>query len=200
DVLTLQVMQPDSSDAATPPNPQEGTSGLVLAPPKVRFTAQSAHEFYRRKKSTIVVRHVSGDRMVAVIEILSPGNKAAKNAFKALIDKARDLLEHKIHLLVLDLFPPTKSDPHGFHAAQWEEITGEAFLPPPGKPLTLVAYESGLTVKAYIEPVAVGDVLPDMPLYLEPNGYVLAPLEATYQAAFAAVPRRWQNVLEGAKL
>jgi hypothetical protein len=38
-----------------------------------------------------------------------------------------------------------------------------------------------------------------MPLYLEPNGYVLVPLEATYQAAFAAVPRRWQRVVEAAK-
>ncbi|HEV3261419.1 MAG TPA: DUF4058 domain-containing protein, partial [Gemmataceae bacterium] len=64
DVLTLQGIQPDGSDAGTPPNLQEETSGLVLAPPKVRFTAESSHEFYRRKKSTIVVRHVSGDRMV----------------------------------------------------------------------------------------------------------------------------------------
>jgi hypothetical protein len=35
-----------------------------------------------------------------------------------------------------------------------------------------------------------------MPLYLEPGGYVLVPLEATYQAAFDAVPRRWRRVLD----
>jgi hypothetical protein len=35
-----------------------------------------------------------------------------------------------------------------------------------------------------------------MPLFLEPGGHVLVPLEATYQAAFAAMPRRWRAVLE----
>jgi len=198
DVLTLQGARPDAASAGTPSGADDGASGLLLAPPRVRFTAESAHEFYRRKKSTIVVRHVSGDHIVAVVEIVSPGNKAAKKTFKALIDKACEFLEHKIHLLLIDLLPPTKRDPPGLHAALWDEITGEEFLPPPDKPLTLVAYESGFTVKAYIEPVAVGDVLPDMPLYLEPNGHVLVPLEAKYETAFAAVPRRWQRVLETA--
>jgi hypothetical protein len=67
---------------------------------------------------------------------------------------------------------------------------------PPNKPLTLVAYECDLTTRAYIEPVAVGDPLPDMPLFLEPHGHVLVPLEAAYQAAFAGMPRRWREVLE----
>ena len=146
--------------------------------------------------STITVRHVSGDHIVAVVEILSPGNKASRNSFKALLDKACELIEHKIHLLLIDLFPPTKRDPHGLHAALWEEIADEPFTPPPDKPLTLAAYESALTVKAYIEPVAVGDTLAPMPLFLEPGAHVLVPLEATYAAAFSAVPRRWRRVLE----
>jgi hypothetical protein len=44
--------------------------------------------------------------------------------------------------------------------------------------------------------VAVGDVLPDMPLFLEPGVYVSVPLEATYQAAWRGMPDRWQRVLE----
>ena len=66
----------------------------------------------------------------------------------------------------------------------------------PDKPLTLASYESALVVKAYVETVAVGDALPAMPLVLEPDGAVELPLEATYAAAFALVPRRWQRVLE----
>ena len=57
---------------------------------------------------------------------------------------------------------------------------------------------SALTVRAYVEPVAMGDELPDMPLYVEPNGYVLVPLEATYRRAFAALSRRWQAMLQPA--
>jgi hypothetical protein len=43
--------------------------------------------------------------------------------------------------------------------------------------------------------VAVGDALAPMPLFLEPGAHVLVPLEATYAAAFSAVPRRWRRVL-----
>jgi hypothetical protein len=59
-----------------------------------------------------------------------------------------------------------------------------------------VTYECDLTTRAYIEPIAVGDVLPSMALFLEPNGCIKVPLEATYQAAYAVQPRRWQRVLE----
>jgi hypothetical protein len=192
DVLTLQTSDPDGGQ-----NRANGThGGLLLAPPRVRFTAESPKEFRRQKKSNIVVRHVSDDDVVAVVEIISPGNKGSRSAFRALVNKACALIENKIHLLLLDLFPPTKRDPHGLHAAIWEEITDQTFVPPADKPLTLVAYEAVGKVRAYVEPVAVGDVLPDMPLFLEPDGCVHVPLEATYQAAFAKVPRRWRSVLE----
>ncbi len=62
-------------------------------------------------------------------------------------------------------------------------------------PLTLVAYECGLMTRAYIEPIAVGDSLPNMPLFIEPDNYVEVPLEQTYQAAFAGMPHRWRGVL-----
>jgi hypothetical protein len=160
------------------------------------FVFESDAEFYRRKKSSVVIRHVSGDRIVAIVEIISPGNKASRPAFRALVNKACELLENRIHLLIIDLFPPTKRDPNGIHAAIWEEVKNEPFQLPAEQPLTLVAYESGLTTKAYVEPVAVGEAMPDMPLFLEPSGFVPVPLEATYETAFEAVPRRWQGVLE----
>jgi hypothetical protein len=194
DVLTLQAPRPVEGP------PEKGGNGAAvgarLSKPRVRFTAETAGEFYRRKKSSVAVRHVSGDRLVAMIEVVSPGNKASKNPFRAFLAKAGELLEYKIHLLVIDLHAPTKRDPHGLHAALWEDLTGEEFTPPADKPLTLAAYESGPVLRAYVEPVAVGDVLPDMPLFLEPGAHVLVPLEATYLSAWAAVPRRWRRVLE----
>lgn len=193
DILTLQ--RPDSGPPAEEKDPATRPTSLLLAPPRVRFTAETSTELVQRKKSTVVVRHVSGDRIVAVVEIVSPGNKSSQHAFQALLSKACELLEAKIHLLIADLFPPTRRDPEGIHAALWEALASEAFTPPAEKPLTLAAYESGETVKAFIEPVAVGDTLPEMPLFLEPGAHVLLPLEATYQAAFASVPVRWQQAL-----
>jgi hypothetical protein len=172
-----------------------GPKVLALQSPSAN-EGETEAEFYPRKKSSIVVRHVSGDRIVAMLEVVSPGNKASRHALRAFVDKACELLEHRIHLLIIDPFPPGPRDPNGVHAAIWAEVQDEPFVLPKDKPLTLAAYECGLTTRAYIEPLAVGDPLPDMPLFLEANGHVLAPLEATYQTAFAGLPRRWRTVLE----
>jgi hypothetical protein len=157
---------------------------------------ESPAEFYRRKKKAIAVRHVSDDRLIAMIEIVSPGNKDSTRAFRNFMEKACFLLEQRIHLLLIDPFPPGKRDPQGIHAAIWDEVEEDAFTLPPGKPLTLVAYECELTTRAYVETIGIGDVLPDMPLFLEPDECVMVPLEATYQAAFAVMPRRWRRELE----
>ena len=81
----------------------------------------------------------------------------------------------------------------------WDEIAGQEYALPAGKPLTLVAYETALSIRAYVQPRAVGEILPDMPLFLLPNGCVQVPLEATYEVAFAAMPQRWRKVLESGR-
>jgi hypothetical protein len=50
-------------------------------------------------------------------------------------------------------------------------------------------------VEVFVEPVAVGDALPEMPLFLTPEVYVSVPLEATYQAALDGMPAYWREVL-----
>jgi Protein of unknown function (DUF4058) len=192
DVLTLQGEGGPRGDEPV----ETGRPVTLLSRPRTRFTAQSDAEFYRKKKSSVVVRHVSGDRIVSMIEIVSPGNKSNRHAFRAFVDKAWELLEARVHLLIVDPFPPGPRDPQGVHAAIWEEVQDEPFQPPADKPLTLVAYECGLTTRAYIEPLAVGGALPEMPLFLEPDGCVLIPLELTYQSAFNDLPLRWRRVLE----
>lgn len=197
DVLTLQATGGDSADEEGPaPRTAEAGVSLLLSPPKVRVTAETDMEFYRRKQSAVVVRHTSGDRVVAVLEVVSAGNKSSSHALRSFVEKAADLLDQGIHLLILDLHRPTPRDPQGIHGAIWEEISGQEHVAPADKPLTLVAYESGLTVRAFVEPVAVGDALGEMPLFLEPGAHVPVPLEGTYQRAFAAVPGRWRVVLE----
>ena len=91
-----------------------------------------------------------------------------------------------VHLLVIDLFPPTPRDPQGIHPAIWENFCDEPYSPPEGK--TLVSYQAADDWVAHIEPVAVGDTLRDMPLFLAPHAHILAPLEATYEATWAACP------------
>ena len=194
-VLTLQENGHAEADEDREPEPTL-TAGALLAEPRLQPIAETDMAFYRRKQKVIAVRHVSGDRLIAVVEVVSPGNKASRNPLRSFIEKAAELLERRIHLLILDLFPPGRRDPQGIHAEIWEEIAGQEYKAPADKPLTLAAYESGLAIRAYVVPVAVGDVLTDMPLFLEPEEAVEVPLEATYNAAFAEVPQRWRRVLE----
>ena len=59
---------------------------------------------------------------------------------------------------------------------------------------------AGIITTAYVEPVTVGDVLPDMPVYIRNFGYVLLPLEATYQATFADCPSDMRFLVETERL
>jgi hypothetical protein len=49
---------------------------------------------------------------------------------------------------------------------------------------------------AYIEPVAVGDALRDMPLFVAEGAHVPVPLEATYQSAWDACPEEMRIAVE----
>jgi hypothetical protein len=200
DVLTLESVsrvppRAGNGEAADEQGSEAGGVALAIAPPKVRFTASCETEQYARKRSRIAVRHASDDRVVAVLEILSPGNKSSRHALRSFVEKAIEFLDAGVHLLVLDLFPPGRFDPQGIHGAIWSEMDSDDFRLPSGQPLTLVAYSAGDVKQAFIEPVTPRDPLPDMPLFLEPRRYVPVPLEECYQTAFAAVPQRWQPEL-----
>jgi len=184
------------------------TSGGVKAPPAIRSgvglaeprstrivqAIESDAIRYARKANRITIRHYLGD-VVAVIEIVSPGNKDSRNSLRSFVEKAEAFLRPGIHMLVVDLFPPTKRDPQGIHGAILGEIADLPFELPPDKPLTLVSYAARDPLTAYIEPVAVGDSLAEMPLYLTTDDHIRVPLEVTYAATFDATIRPIREML-----
>jgi hypothetical protein len=176
---------------------RNGGGGTLLAPPKVRIVAQADQEYVRRKRSLVAIRHVSGHRVVAVIEVVSPGNKSTRPALDQFIKKAAEFLDQGIHLLIVDLIPPGRHDPGGIHGAIWEYIAAEEFAPPADKPLTVAAYESGPPTRAYVEPLAVGDPLPDMPLFLEPREWIPTPLNRSYETTWETLPGPLKEMVEG---
>ncbi len=96
DVLTLETIRSSPvSPAGDEASTSEGDGGgiaLATAPPKVRFTLTSEPERYARKQSRIAIRHKSGDRVVAVLEILSPGNKGSRYAMRLFLEKSPGIL------------------------------------------------------------------------------------------------------------
>lgn len=191
DVLTLQSLGPGDGRAV------ETAGGLALAaaPPRVGYRARADVDIYASKARAAVVRHISDHRVIAICEVVSPGNKDSRHGLRAFVDKAARLLRFGIHLLVLDLFPAGRRDPQGIHKAIWDEIIDNDFTLSPATPLTLASAIGGPIPEAFVEPTSVGSVLPDMPLFLTPEIYVPAPLEATYRSAWRAVPSYWSDIL-----
>jgi hypothetical protein len=181
--------EPDVVTLSLPNKPAAGPPGVAVSEvrPTARHVAQSEADLYARKADRITVRHPDGD-VVAVIEIVSPGNKESRHAVKAFARKAVQFLRAGVHLLIVDLFPPSKRDPRGVHKLVWDRLRDEEYELPPGKPLTLAAYSAGGVITGYVENVGVGDVLPDMPIFLTPDRYVPCPLETTYLAAWGEFP------------
>lgn len=166
----------------------EGATALLDPPPTTLVkTLPSDAVRYARRANRISVRHPLGE-VVAIIEIVSPGNKDSRHSLRSFVEKAVSFLRNGIHLLIVDLFPPSDRDPQGIHQAIWDELTDDPFELPPGKSMTCVAYQAGNDLTAYIEPLAVGDPLPEMPLFLAPGEHVRLPLETTYGATWSVCP------------
>jgi hypothetical protein len=196
DVLTLQRPLNGPKPKKSVANRSNGGVALATSPPKMRYRISSPPIWYAKTKKAVVIHHASDHRVVAVLEILSPGNKTSQKMFQDFIFKAREFLRAGVHFALVDLFPPTPRDPEGIHVALWGTIDEDPFHFDPKKPLTCASYQGGMGYEAFVEPFAIGDKLPMLPIFLTLSEYIEVPLETTYQAAFAEVPDVWREVLE----
>src|SRR5689334_18606987 len=121
DVLTLQRWPAEGRDSAS-----EQALAVATAPPRTRFVVRAEPEQYAVRANRVAIRHRLGD-VVAMMEIVSPGNKDRRGSLRTFCDKAVSLIEQGIHLLVIDVFPPGKHDPQGIHPLIWNEIHEEPF-------------------------------------------------------------------------
>src|SRR2546426_8115866 len=93
DVLTLQHTGGAPEAAELKEQFGSGASSSVLTvaktPPRVSVTATSSEAVtlaLRRRRITI--RHATGDRIIALIEVVSPGNKESEPMLQAFVEKA----------------------------------------------------------------------------------------------------------------
>ncbi len=197
DVLTLRAPQPQQKFG-------NGVGGVAMAETipeaRLRLHPDPARKprFPVRRGRHLVVRHQSGHQVVALIEIVSPSNKDRKSHVRDMAEKVVRSLESGLHVLLLDLLPPGAHDPGGIHQAVWNYFDTGASEPSADDPLTLSSYRwDGSEPEAFVEPVAVGKPLIDMPLFLNAERYVNVPLEPTYRSAYAGMPEFWRDILEG---
>jgi len=196
DVLTLHA-SPASETLPLPLPPDTGGTAVAEVPPRVQ-RRQTIEPAALARRRSLAIRYVSGHRLVALLEIVSPPNKDRECHVEDLAVKVVDALDVGVHVLLVDLFPPGAHDPSGMHGVvcQRLEQSDEAYDLPGQQPLTLASYGAGPRVEVYLYHLAVGSALAEMPLFLRPDRYVDVPLEATYLAAYRDMPGFWREVLE----
>jgi hypothetical protein len=197
DVLTLHA-SPGNGMPPLPLPPDTGGTAVAEVPPRVQ-RRQTIEPAALARRRSVAIRHVSGHRLVALLEIVSPANKDRARHVEDLAVKVVDALDGGVHVLLVDLFPPGTHDPSGMHGVvcQRLEQSDDAYDLPVHQPMTLASYRAGPRVEVYLHHLAVGAALPEMPLFLRPDRYVDVPLEPTYLAAYRGMPEFWRNVLEG---
>lgn len=174
-----------------------GSIAVAEAPPRVQRTMKPVGDtIYRTRRKTIAIRRATTHRVVALLEIVSPANKDRAESVQDFVAKAWSALEKGIHVVAVDLFPPSRFDPRGIHGEIWKYYDSDDYDLPADKPLTLASYAADEGPKAYIEHAAVGDPLHAMPLFLDRGRYINLPLEESYQTAWRGVPGVWRAVIE----
>jgi hypothetical protein len=153
---------------------------------------------YRLLRRTLTIRHTSRNRIVAIVEVVSPANKDRESSVEEFVDKIDSALRLGCHVLPIDLLPPGPHDAGGIHGAVWDRYDSASVGDISGaKPFSLASYVARPFAEAYVEYLALGEELPEMPLFLQVDSYVNVPLEQTYQAAHRGLPAHLRQIIDG---
>jgi hypothetical protein len=130
-------------------------------------------------------------RLVAAIELVSPGNKDRPEAVRAFVEKSYLLLQNGVHLLLVDVI----GQPQRSMRRPLLERLGLADVAGSSEGLWVASYaalpaedpQAHLTVREWAEPLAVGQPLPQLPLFLRTDQlWVMVDLDQTYRATLQA--------------
>ena len=150
------------------------TPTLVVAAPTFT-TVGKCISIYDREKAKIV----------AVIEIVSPGNKNAREKVDTFVEKSVNYLASGIHYLIIDVLPATRLIDNFVNKILVQIDGGEIHQT---KELYAASFQClDPRLQLYVEEFNVGDVLPKVPVFLQKE-YVLVDLEATYSATLEDLP------------
>lgn len=181
DVATLESAGPESAPRNGP-----GTVAVaeeVWAPPAPALIIPAV---FPDQIEVQVFGSPTGAHLVAAIELVSPGNKDRFETRRAFAAKCGSYLQQGIGLVIVDVVTERLANLHDELMRLMEQP--EAFLFPGPGHLYAVAYRpvrrpSGDQLDCWPVPLAVGQILPILPLALRGGPILPLDLEATYAEA-----------------
>jgi hypothetical protein len=160
-----------------------GVATAVWAPPRptltlvTDFPAETAYEVR-------VFDLESGSRLVAAVEIVSPANKDRPEHRRAFVAKCAALLQEQVSVTIVDVVTARHFNLYG----ELLELIGETdpALAPEAPAVYAAACrgtkrDNTWLLETWTYPVAVGQPLPTLPLWLADNLAVPLELEASYE-------------------
>ena len=132
----------------------------------------------------VIVNREGGPQVVAAIELVSPSNKDRPETRRAFIAKMSSYLQQGIALSVIDLVTTRSAHLHN-DWLHWMQATTGWIEDTVRTPLYANSYrpvqrgEQG-AIEMWLNPLRVGDQLPDLPLFLRGDLCIEIPLEVTY--------------------
>ncbi len=181
DVATFEE-ESGAGEAATPNGAEGGVATAVWAPPRpaqtisVDLPAQDVFE--------VRIYDDHGGRLVAVVELVSPGNKDRPEHRRAFAIKCAAYLQQQVSVVVVDI---VTDRPDNLHIELLDFLEQRDAAPWPAEAnLYAVAYRStkdkdAWRMELWTEALALGRPLPTMPLWLADNLAVPLELEASYE-------------------
>jgi hypothetical protein len=183
DVATFEKDEEDPPSWAEGEGNGGGVATAVWAPPRPTLAVPAdlpAQDEYEVR----VYDTKRGRRLVAAVEIVSPANKDRPEHRGAFVAKCAALLQEQVSVTVVDLVTTRHFNLYG-DLLTLVELTDPA-LPPEPPPLYAVACrgtkkDRAWLLETWLHPLALGQPLPTLPLWLADNLAVPLELEASYE-------------------
>lgn len=172
---------------------------LAEAPPKISLHEKIEMEITEMQRF-LSIRHLSSHRVVALLEVVSPGNKNNQARYEAFIHQTVDAIRRRVNVLLVDVHGTGRFDQNGINASIRNMISPHSTpVIDQARHSTLASYclDPPRSLDIYLEHVAPDMPFPDMPIFLNPDRYVNVPFEATYLEAWKGMPSFWRNVVLG---
>jgi hypothetical protein len=183
DVATYGEGEAGASSAGREDN--GGVATAIWAPPRptlaVATDAPNMDEYEVRVYDT-----ESGNRLVAAVEIVSPSNEDRPEHRRAFVAKCAALLQNRVCVAIVDLVTARASNLYG----DLLELFGQTDPALAGGPSPLYAVScrwaqaragDGWLLETWLHPLALGQPLPTLPLWLAEDLAVPLELEASYE-------------------
>jgi hypothetical protein len=173
----------------TPATSDEGSGVVATVGPKVGVPPAADGVLPSVFPDTFEVRVLSmdtGPKLVAAIELISPGNKDRPAERTAFATKCASYLYQGISIIIVDIVTNRRANLHNEILRIME--TSDVLQLPPEQNLLAVAYQplrrsTGDAIDVWRFPLALGQALPTLPLGLRADLIIPVDFEATYAEA-----------------